>query len=73
MPELNLRKDEYDEIWKNRDESINPYQYSYKDIIENEQMAEMEHELKKVVDEMMKAELQLLQVQHITYVQGVLK
>lgn len=61
VPELTVRKEEYDENWRNKDESNNPYQYHYQDIIENEQMTSMENELRKVVDEMMRAELQLLQ------------
>ncbi|XP_056633947.1 dynein regulatory complex protein 11 [Diorhabda sublineata] len=61
VPELNLRKEEYDEIWRNKDESDNFRQYHYKNIIEQEQMMEMENELRKVVDEMMRAELELLQ------------
>ncbi|CAG9833941.1 unnamed protein product [Diabrotica balteata] len=62
VPELNLRKEEYDEVWRNKDESGNFRQYHYRYIIEQEQMAEMENELRKVVDEMMRAELELLQV-----------
>lgn len=61
LPELTLRKEEYDEMWRNKDETVNPHQYHYVDIIENEQMAEMENELRKVVDDMMRTELQLLQ------------
>lgn len=62
VPELNVRKEEYDEIWKNKDEFANPNQLHYMDMIEHEQMTEMENELRKVVDEMMKGELLLLQV-----------
>ncbi|XP_060535908.1 IQ and AAA domain-containing protein 1-like [Cylas formicarius] len=61
VPELNLRKEEYDDVWRNRDETKNPRQYHYKDIIEHQQMTEMENELRKVVDEMMRHELLLLQ------------
>ncbi|RZC40926.1 IQ and AAA domain-containing protein 1, partial [Asbolus verrucosus] len=61
LPELNARKEEYDEIWKNKDESHNPRQFHYMDIIEHEQMTDMENGLRKVVDEMMKGELLLLQ------------
>lgn len=49
-------------MWRNKDESNNPRQYPYRDIIENEQMTAMENDLRKVVDEMMSAELVLLQV-----------
>ncbi|KAF5278089.1 hypothetical protein FQR65_LT03605 [Abscondita terminalis] len=61
VPELTTRKEEYDELWKNKDESMNPKQYHYGDIIYNEQMNSMENELRKVVDDMMRAELLLLQ------------
>ncbi|CAH1132986.1 unnamed protein product [Ceutorhynchus assimilis] len=61
LPELNIRKEEYDEMWRCKDESTNPRQYPYKDIIEHEQIIEMENELRKIVDEMMRAELILLQ------------
>ncbi|XP_017777581.1 PREDICTED: IQ and AAA domain-containing protein 1 [Nicrophorus vespilloides] len=61
LPELNFCKEEYEENWKNKDESQNPNQYHYLDIIENEQMENMENDLRKVVDEMMRVELQLLQ------------
>lgn len=62
LPEMNIRKEEYDELWRNKNESNNTRQYPYRDIIENEQMGEMENELRKIVDEMMRAELSLLQV-----------
>ncbi|KAK4877607.1 hypothetical protein RN001_010113 [Aquatica leii] len=61
VPELTILKEEYDEVWNNKDESMNPNQYHYGDVIFNEQMNLMENELRKVVDEMMRAELQLLQ------------
>lgn len=62
LPKLNIRKEEYDEMWRNKDESNNMRQYPYRDIIEHEQMTAMENELRKIVDEMMRAELVLLQV-----------
>ncbi|KAF5278955.1 hypothetical protein FQA39_LY05633 [Lamprigera yunnana] len=61
VPELTISKGEYDEYWKNKDESMNPKQYHYHDVILNDQMNLMENELRKVVDEMMRGELQLLQ------------
>lgn len=64
LPDLNAKKEEFEEIWKNKDESSNPWQYHYDDMIEQEQMAEMENELRKIVDEMMRSELQLLQVDY---------
>lgn len=62
MPELNLRKEEYDEVWRSKDETGNFRQFHYKNMIEHEQMTEIENELRKVVDEMMMAELEVLQV-----------
>ncbi|GJQ84215.1 hypothetical protein Trydic_g2885 [Trypoxylus dichotomus] len=61
LPEITIRKEEYDEVWRNKDESSNPRQFYYRDIIEKEQMSGMEGELRKIVDDMMRAELQLLQ------------
>ncbi|KAL1518041.1 hypothetical protein ABEB36_001727 [Hypothenemus hampei] len=61
LPELNLRKEEYDETWRYKDEQLNPHRYHYRTMVEQQQMAEMENELRRIVDEMMKAELQLLQ------------
>lgn len=48
-------------MWKNRDETMNPQQKYYEEIVVNEQMGILENELRKVVDEMMKNELQMLQ------------
>lgn len=62
VPELNANREEFEEVWRNKDESTNPRQHQYDDMIEHEQMAEMENELRKIVDEMMRSELQLLQV-----------
>lgn len=67
VPELNLKKEEYDEVWKNKDESDNPRQIHDKQLIEQDQMADMETELRKVVDEMMVTELEFLQVYIIRF------
>ncbi|GLV40805.1 uncharacterized protein CBL_13692 [Carabus blaptoides fortunei] len=61
LPELATKNEEYEEIWKLKDESANPRQHHYDEIIVNEQMGELENELRKLVDEMMRAELQMLQ------------
>lgn len=61
VPVLTAKKEEYDEIWKDKNESNNPYQNAYADLIENEQMLRLENELRKIVDDMMRNELQLLQ------------
>lgn len=67
-----FRKEEYDEIWRHKDESTNPRQFHDKDIIEHDQMTDMENELRKIVDEMMRAELMLLQVRYfIVYVTNI--
>ncbi|KAL3275302.1 hypothetical protein HHI36_020069 [Cryptolaemus montrouzieri] len=61
LPELNAKSEEFNEVWKNMDEFSNPKQEHYKDIIVNEEMNHLENSLRKVVNEMMKTELQLLQ------------
>ncbi|KAB0795971.1 hypothetical protein PPYR_10032 [Photinus pyralis] len=61
VPELTMAKEEYDESWANKNESANTRQHHYEDIIYNEQMNSMENELRKIVDDMMRSELQLLQ------------
>lgn len=61
LPEITIRKEEYDDVWRNKDETSNPRQFHYGNLIEKEQMSEMEIQLRKVVDDMMRAELQLLQ------------
>ena len=61
LPEIILRKEEYEELWRNKDETKNLMQFHYGDIIENQQMTQMENGLRKIVDDMMRAELQMLQ------------
>lgn len=53
--------DEYEETWKIKDESANPGQEAYEDMIVKEKTAELDTELRKIVDELMREELQLLQ------------
>ncbi|KAK5643004.1 hypothetical protein RI129_009171 [Pyrocoelia pectoralis] len=48
VPELTMRKEEYDEFWANKDESSNKRQHYYGDIIYNEQMNSVENELRKI-------------------------
>ncbi|KAK9877837.1 hypothetical protein WA026_020069 [Henosepilachna vigintioctopunctata] len=61
LPELNAQIEEFNEIWRNMDEVVNPFQKHYEDIIINEEITHLESSLRKVVNEMMKVELQLLQ------------
>lgn len=42
---------EYQEVWKNKDESMNRAQLPYRDMIENEKTNEIENEIRVVVDE----------------------
>lgn len=49
-------------MWKNKDESTNLKQIHYEDMIYAEKYTEVEMELRKIVDEMMRHELDLLQV-----------
>lgn len=60
VPELNARREEYDEIWRNKDETHNPQQYHYNDMIRQQQTDDMDEELRLLVDEIMHAELQKL-------------
>lgn len=49
-------------MWKTKDESGNLKQFHYEDMIYAEKYSEVEMELRKIVDEMMRHELDLLQV-----------
>lgn len=51
----------YEDIWKYKDDVDNPHERYYKDIIEREKMVKIEQEIRNVVDEMMRSELELLQ------------
>lgn len=52
----------YNEVWKAKDESGNLKQLHYEDMIYAEKYSEVENEFRKIVDEMMRNELDLLQV-----------
>jgi hypothetical protein len=49
-------------VWKGKDESANLKQLHYDDMIYAEKYGEIEMELRRIVDEMMRHELDLLQV-----------
>ncbi|CRK93455.1 CLUMA_CG006991, isoform A [Clunio marinus] len=62
LPEIKTGIDEYNEIWRTKDESSNLKQLHYEDMIYAEKYREVEMELRKIVDEMMRNELDLLQI-----------
>lgn len=53
--------DRYNEIWRAKDESMNTKQRHYEDMIYTDKYAEVELELRKVIDDIMRQELDLLQ------------
>jgi hypothetical protein len=48
------------EIWRGKNEAENPLQYHYLDMIQSEKQTEVEKEVRQVVDEAMRQELELL-------------
>ncbi|KAG5668405.1 hypothetical protein PVAND_016345 [Polypedilum vanderplanki] len=62
LPEIKAGIDEFNDIWRNKDESGNLKQLHYEDMIYAEKYSEVEMELRKLVDEMMRHELDLLQI-----------
>lgn len=54
LPELIQANQEYQDIWKNKDESTNPMQLPYRDMIEAEKMKEVEEEVRVGVDQAMR-------------------
>lgn len=53
--------DEFQEIWKYKDEDNNPRQRADIEMIRLEKTAEVESELRKIVDQMLRKELEILQ------------
>jgi uncharacterized protein YicC (UPF0701 family) len=51
LSELIHANQEYQDIWKNKDESMNPMQLPYRDMIEAEKTKEVEDEIRMVVDQ----------------------
>lgn len=51
----------YEDIWKFKDDPDNPHERYYRDMIERDKMVNLEQEVRNVVDEMMRSELELLQ------------
>ncbi|KAG8247235.1 Dynein regulatory complex protein 11 [Homalodisca vitripennis] len=61
LTELMVASAEYEETWRCRDESSNPRQTYYQEIIQDQNTSQLEAEIRKVVDEQLRAELELLQ------------
>ncbi|XP_072929490.1 IQ and AAA domain-containing protein 1-like [Epargyreus clarus] len=61
LQEIINANEEYEDIWKFKDDIDNPHERYYKDMIEREKMVKIEQEIRNVVDEMMRTELELLQ------------
>lgn len=51
----------FNEVWKEKDESMNPDQTYYRNMIYTDKYAEAERELRVIVDDLMRQELELLQ------------
>jgi SpoVK/Ycf46/Vps4 family AAA+-type ATPase len=61
LPEIKTGIEEFNDVWKIKDESQNLKQLPYGDMIQDEKFAEVEQKLRKIVDDMMRSELNLLQ------------
>lgn len=53
--------DRFNDVWKEKDESMNPAQSYYKNMIYTDKYAEAERELRIIIDNMMRQELEVLQ------------
>lgn len=54
LSELTSANQEYQDVWKDKDESANPMQLPYRDMIEAEKRKEVEDEVRVVVDQAMR-------------------
>ncbi|CAL7939548.1 unnamed protein product [Xylocopa violacea] len=61
LSELALANQEYQEIWKDKDESMNAAQLPYLDMIEKEKTKEVENEVRLTVDETLRDDIEALQ------------
>ncbi|XP_046609162.1 dynein regulatory complex protein 11 [Neodiprion virginianus] len=61
LPEIMQANADYQETWKNKDESDNPGQETYVDMIEAEKTREVEDEIRIGVDQMMRDDIEALQ------------
>ncbi|XP_011862615.1 PREDICTED: IQ and AAA domain-containing protein 1 isoform X2 [Vollenhovia emeryi] len=62
LPELIHANQEYQDVWKDKDESANPMQLPYRDIIEAEKTREIEDQVRVVVDQAMRGDIEALQL-----------
>ncbi|XP_065350631.1 dynein regulatory complex protein 11 [Cloeon dipterum] len=60
LPTILSDNSEFDEEWRSKNETDNPLQHHYADMIEKEKLEEVEREIRKVIDEALRAELELL-------------
>ncbi|XP_011352378.1 dynein regulatory complex protein 11 isoform X2 [Ooceraea biroi] len=60
LSELIRANQEYQDVWKNKDESMNPMQLPYRDMIEAEKTKETEDEVRLVVDQAMRGDTRQL-------------
>ncbi|KAL6440740.1 hypothetical protein ACFW04_003292 [Cataglyphis niger] len=61
LPELIHANQEYQDVWRDKDESANPMQLPYRDMIEAEKTKEVENEVRVVVDQAMRGDIEALQ------------
>ncbi|XP_006618831.1 dynein regulatory complex protein 11 isoform X2 [Apis dorsata] len=61
LSELVYANQEYQEIWKNKDETMNAAQLPYLDIIENETINKVENEVRITVDQALRGDIEALQ------------
>ncbi|XP_023297854.2 dynein regulatory complex protein 11 [Lucilia cuprina] len=61
LPDIRMEIERFNEIWRDKDESGNLRQTAYEDMIYNEKYNEVEREFRKIVDDVMRQELELLQ------------
>ncbi|KYN15124.1 IQ and AAA domain-containing protein 1 [Trachymyrmex cornetzi] len=62
LPELIHANQEYQDVWKDKDESANPMQLPYRNMIEAEKTREIEDEVRLVVDQTMRGDIEALQL-----------
>ncbi|XP_029162148.1 dynein regulatory complex protein 11 isoform X2 [Nylanderia fulva] len=61
LPELIQANQEYQDVWRDKDESTNPMQLPYRDMIEAEKTREVEDEVRTVVDQAIRNDIEALQ------------
>nr|XP_034178795.1 dynein regulatory complex protein 11 [Osmia lignaria] len=61
LSELVHASQEYQEVWKNKDESMNAAQFPYLDMIESDKAKEVENEVRITVDQELRGDIEALQ------------